>query len=51
VKIKKPNNEQYTQALIAVGIPAIAWLFTDFKIALSVFIIIQIILGILRERE
>lgn len=45
------SNEQITEALIILGIPVIFWLYFDWKAALASLIIVNIILGVLRELD
>lgn len=51
IKIKNSLNELYTLALITVGLPAIFYIYIDWKAALTVFVVTQIALGIVRERN
>lgn len=44
-------NELYVLALITIGLPAIFYIYFDWRAALTVFILTQIPLGLLRERE
>lgn len=44
------TNEVYTVSLITIGVPAIFYIYLDWKAALTSFVLVQITLGIVRER-
>jgi len=44
-KLKDNITELYTLLLIVVGLPAVAYIYIDWKLALTVFILVQIALG------
>lgn len=51
VNIKKNLTEYWTALFVAVGLPAVAWLYVDWRLALSVFIIIQAVTGLFALRS
>jgi hypothetical protein len=50
-KLKQNINEIYTLTLITLGLPFIVYLYFGLRASLSVFVVIQIVLGVLRERR
>ena len=49
--VKKNLTEYWTALFVAVGIPVVAWLYVDWKLALSVFIVIQAVTGLFALRS
>jgi hypothetical protein len=45
------TNEVYTLLLITVGVPYVTYIWFGAKAAVTVFVLTQITLGIIRERE
>lgn len=49
-KVRADLLEYYTHALIIVGLPVVALVYADWRLALSVFITVQIVIGVLALR-
>lgn len=45
------TNENYTLALLTLGVPAIFYIYVDWRSAFAVFVLSQAALGIIRERR
>lgn len=50
LKQLRVSNELWIIALVTIGLPAIAWVYLDWRAALATFVVTQIALGILKER-
>jgi hypothetical protein len=46
-KLRENWTEAYTFLLIAVGLPAVAYVYLDWRAALTAFVIPQIVIGFL----
>ena len=50
-KLKANITEVYTMVLITIGLPAIAYIYIDWKAAVTVCILAQLVIGILAIRS
>lgn len=49
-KLRSNFTEVYTYLLIALGLPLVAFVYVDWKAALAVFVVSQIVIGFLALR-
>lgn len=50
-KIKENIIEYYTLVLLVLGLPLVAFVYLDWRAALAVFVLVQIVLGLLVVRR
>lgn len=50
-KLKTDGYGYYIDAMVIVGLPAIAYIYSDWRAALAVFVIANITLGVLSVRN